>query len=219
MGHGYNKNKRLRHQTVDSALCPHCGVLDKQAHIMTECPHPLLLPIRSKAKEQQHRIATALKAKHKSPIIKYFIEQFTHASWTDPSTQTRCIWTGMWTLATLRALLHPDIQTTSPMTAPERYQYRSIVRDLTAPLIDAYKQMILLQLPSRQNIARNTTNPIPLTTKRHMRLLFHHNNTSNVLPCMHTYPNTDSPSTFTYSDAAFSLTDVDVGILHVPVTF
>ena len=215
----YNRAKRKKHRTPDGTLCLHCGKPDTQAHIMNECQHPLLLPLRATAKAQQHSIAATLKATYQSRTISYFIEQFTYASWTTPSQQTRRIWMGMWTLDTLSSLLHPDIRLTTPMNTPERYKYRTIVRELTAPLISAYKHMIQLQLPHHTTPIQDPHLAAPLKTTRHMRLLFHNTNTNSVIPCLHNYPPHHAPTTFTYSDAAFNLTDAAIGILNEPVVF
>ena len=52
-----------------------------------------------------------------------------------------------------------------------------------------------------------------------MRMLFHNMHPNTIVPSLHEYPEHDAPTTFTYSDAAFRLTDVAIGILHEPITF
>jgi len=186
---------------------------------MLTCPHPLLLPIRHTGKARQHQLATTLKIKFSTPHLHYFIEQCTFASWTCPSQHTRRIWMGMWKPATLQALLPPGITLSTPMNSSERYQYRLIVRILTAPLIDAYTQMIRLQLPTYRSTPRHEHLGVSLKTTRHMRLLFHNTHYNDTIPSLPSH-NIQSPlDTFAYSDAAFSLSDKAVGILHEPIIF
>jgi hypothetical protein len=219
MGHERNRSKHSTHQSPSTALCQHCGQLDDQSHIMLTCPHPLLLPIRHTAKDRQFPLATSLKKKLHQPHLHYFIEQLTVASWTTPSVHTRRIWLGMWSPTTLQSLLPPDITLSTPMTTPERYQYRLIVSTLTTPLIDAYTLMIRLQLPTYRTSHRTDPLAVSLKTTRHMRLLFHNTQYNNTLPSIPAHNMQQSLDTYAYSDAAFSLTDKDIGILHKPVIF
>jgi hypothetical protein len=219
MGHGRNRSKRHLSPTSEPVCCPHCNGVDDQQHIMLDCPHLDLIPLRKTAMEQQHRNALALKLQFKAPTIHYFIEQFVHASWTTPSLHTRRIWLGLWNPSTLQSLLHPTIQLTSPMTMMERLTYRHIVKTLTIPLLSAYRHMIQVQVQHHSLAPTPAFAQTTLKTTRHMRLLFHHNTPTTVLPCLPAPCMTASTSTFTYSDAAFGLTDADIGILHDPIIY
>ena len=126
------------------APCSYCGKHDDQEHIMLTCTHPALTPIRTQAKRTQSSIASQLKEKHRAPIERYFISQLTYASWIQPSTHTKRIWLGLWNADTLGLFFPPALDLTSPMPTSDRYKYRSIARQLTAPLIHAYNQMIRL---------------------------------------------------------------------------
>ena len=105
------------------------------------------------------------------------------------------------------------------MTMGERYTYRSIVRDLTTPLVDAYRSMIQLQLRITQDRIPPTCNTLPAKTTRQVRLLFHQGTQATVMPGLPLPHRTQPTSAFTYSDAAFGLTDADIGILHDPITY
>ena len=100
----------------------------------------------------------------------------------------------------------------------DRYTYRNIVRELTTPLITAYRQMIQLQLQSQYigDPPRYTVQP---KTIRHTRLLFHNATPDTVIPCLLPQHIHDTTSTFTYSDAAFGLPDAAIGILHDPISY
>ncbi len=99
-----------------------------------------------------------------------------------------------------------------PMATSDRYTYRQIARLLTAPLIEAYRQMTRLQLSSL-DLRRTGTKPsVPIRTRRHMQALFYHGNNSTVIPHLLPHITNASPNTFTYSTAAFSLSDAEIGI-------
>ena len=214
MGHGRNRAKR---STATAPLvgpvnanCPFCNEVDDQQHIMLDCTRPELIPIRKTAMEHQHQVATALKLRYPVPTIRYFIEQLVYASWSRPSLHTRRIWLGMWNSSTLQTLLHPSINLTSPLTLTERYTYRNIVRDLTTPLVAAYRSMIQLQLCDPPPNVPPNCGPLSIKTTRQVRLLFHHSTYETVMPCLplpHRHHNT---SLYTYFGTAFSLTDADV---------
>ena len=83
------------------------------------------------------------------------------------------------------------------MCSSERYLYRSIVRDLTKPLIDAYRQMIQLQLPTAETDLLPAALPVTKRHRRHTRLLFHSANLNTVMPCTHNFDmHTLPPTTF-----------------------
>ena len=214
MGHGYNQTKRSNKPASDLAPCPHCGKHDDQAHIMLECTQPSLYPIRHTARLQQNAIATALRKVHKGKLIRYFIDQFVNASWTCPSQHTRRIWLGTWTATTLQALLPTNLPLTEQMTIQERHTYRAIIRQLTDPLITAYRAMTQLQLPSHQPENTTLAPQLPPKTRRHMQLLFPTECNATVLPHMRNNTHSSTSNTFIYSNAAFSLPDAAIGILH-----
>ena len=128
------------------APCHHCGKLDDQAHIMLECDHPLLKPIRAQAKRQQQEVALTLRTTYPNSLDKFFIEQLVHASWVCNSPNTARIWTGMWTSAILTEFFPRMHKMELAMTTPDRYKYRIITKRLLAPLIVAYKQMIRINI-------------------------------------------------------------------------
>jgi hypothetical protein len=84
--------------------------------------------------------------KYPSACFKHFIQQVCHASWTD-ATHLERIWLGIWCPDTLKGLLLQS--TTSELTMSERYIYIKIASKLTAPLIDAYHQMLDINVKSQ----------------------------------------------------------------------
>ena len=214
MGHGYNQTKRLNKPTPALVPCTHCGKHDDQAHIMLECTHPALSAIRQTARLQQSSVATTLRTKHQSNLMRHLIDQFEHASWVCPSQHTRRIWLGTWTPETLQALLPVTCSIIEPMNTKDRHTYRGIVCQLTAPLIDAYTAMTQLQLSSQQLESTIMAPKLLLKTRRHMQLLFHTTCNDTVLPHLRNSPLNPACNTFTYSNAAFSLPDAAIGILH-----
>ena len=102
----------------------------------------------------------------------------------------------------------------SAMRKADRYKYRRITRLLTAPLIAAYKQMIRTSTTSAvPTPAFSSRPPISNKTKHRTSLLIHQgyqSDMTNTLAHLYMLPNT-SQTAYSYSDAAFSLTDEDVG--------
>jgi hypothetical protein len=92
------------------------------------------------ARISQELIAEKLMQKYPSACFKHFIQQKFHASWTD-ATRLEKIWQGIWCPDTLKGLL-------SELTMSERYIYIKIASKLTAPLIDAYNQMLDINVKS-----------------------------------------------------------------------
>jgi hypothetical protein len=150
---------------------------------------------------------------------RHFIEQLTLASWLSSPPTTARIWTGMWTTDTLRALLPPDFKMEAPMSISDRHKFRRITRLLTQPLITAYKQMIRVgthsPLPTTAPLLRP---PIFNTIHHRTSLLIHQSSqtvTTSILESLYTSRNT-SQTIYSYSDAAFQLTDEDIGTrLHI----
>ena len=70
------------------------------------------------------------------------------ASWTD-ATHLEIIWLGLWCPDTLKGLLLQS--TISALTMTERYDYIEIASKLTAPLINAYHQMVDTNIKSQGN--------------------------------------------------------------------
>ena len=222
MGHGYNHFKRGRHKTKQSPVpqdtiipCKHCGQHDDQAHIMLLCTNPLLTPIRITARVQQARIAAELQRESTSPIERHFIDQLTLASWLSASPTTARIWTGMWTQDTLTALfpVHHDMH--SPMCKADRYKYRKVAKMLSQPLIAAYKKMVCIGTPAPMTTASQHRYRISNKTKHHTSLLFQQQaqaTTHNDLTHLHMSTN-NSCTAYSYSDAAFRLTDVETGTI------
>ena len=212
MGHSHNQMKRSKTPLLELATCSYCGKHDNQEHIMLECSHPLLQPIRDNARQAQYKIAHDLRLKYSSRLTRYFIEQLTHASWTMTPTQTRRIWLGMWSQDTLQSLLPTEQTLANSMSTSDRYTYHTIVRLLTAPLIEAYRQMIKLQLPTQDTRLSGHMPSVAITTRRHTKALFYHDTNSTIIPHMATHTMHTPPNTFTYTNAAFSLADAEIGI-------
>ena len=194
-----------------TALCKHCQQAEDQSHVMLDCPHPLLHPIRITARRDQHRIANRLKIKHQTRLDHHFIDHLIYAAWTQPSLSTKRIWLGIWSVELLTSLLPPEHNMLAPLSLQDRYRYIDIAQKLTMPLLQAYNQMISLPSPSPIRIIT------PLTMKprhrHHLTTLFPqytHNHDTPSLTCLSAFTTTNA---FTYSDSAFSLTDADIGML------
>jgi hypothetical protein len=152
LGHGRNRAKQFKPSSAEhaaTAKCHLCGQQDSQRHCMLECPHHLFDTIRRSARIAQELIAVKLMQKHPSPCCKHFIQQMCLASWTD-ATHLERIWLGLWCPDTLKGLLLQS--TTSALTMTERYDYIEIASKLTAPLINAYHQMVDINIQSQGNI-------------------------------------------------------------------
>ena len=142
LGHGRNRAKQCAltpEQQAQAACCSHCQQPDSQAHCMLDCTFPLYAPIRQRAKTRQASIARALLDQD----IQFFIQQFCHASWTRSRHISR-IWLGTWSTHTLRQLLGQPID--EPMTMEQRYQYIKIARKLTEVLLEAYHEMLNMNI-------------------------------------------------------------------------
>ena len=142
VGHGRNRAKDATlsdEQRAATAKCVHCGQLDSQRHCMLECTHPPFTDIRQAAKTSQALVASKLIKKYPAPCFKHFIQSLCHASWTD-ATHLERIWLGIWCPDTLQGLLMQPMNTS--LTMSERYRYIKLAAQLTAPLIDAYHQLV-----------------------------------------------------------------------------
>jgi hypothetical protein len=149
VGHGRNRAKTSAlssEKRAATAKCGLCGQLDSQRHCMLECTHHQFTAIRRAARISQALIAERLMQKYPSACFKHFIQQVCHASWTD-ATHLERIWLGIWCPDTLKGLLLQS--TTSELTMSERYIYIKIASKLTAPLIDAYHQMLDINVKSQ----------------------------------------------------------------------
>ncbi len=89
-------------------------------------------------------------------------------------SQTRRLWLGTWTRYTQQALLHLDITLLTFMTLPERYQYRHIVRALTASLIDP--------------TTRDTSLTVSKEVTCHMHMLCHNMHSNTIIASLHAHP-------------------------------
>ena len=54
------------------------------------------------------------------------------------------------------------------MTTPERYKYRSLIKALTAPLLEAYRTMLLVQ-PTRR-LPNNLPTALKVTSRLRKRI-------------------------------------------------
>jgi hypothetical protein len=221
MGHGQNvqkRHKRMNAQTLPTipllSPCNSCGQHDNQAHIMLTCTNPLLTPIRIAARVHQATLATKLLRESTTPTERHFIEKFTMDSWLSSSPTTERLWTGMWTQDILRDLLPPDHDMLSPMGRADRIKYRRIASLLTQPLLTAYKQMICTRIHSPSHSPLGLTRPsIPSLTHHRTSLLIHQSSQPTKpysLDSLYMSPNA-SQTAYAYSDAAFYLTDADIG--------
>ena len=219
LGHGYNQTKRRATvaspalpYTPPPILCTHCGQQDVQSHVMLECNNPLLTPIRNAARTAQTTVARNLKQKYRTPLTQYFIEQLMYTCWAQPSTRTRRLWLGMWDTDTLQSLFPPAHDLHSPMALADRHKYRKIsIQKLLAPILHAYNTMIRIpnSKHSPTHVHKYTKNN---RAKHHLASLFpQHTNTLKAPSLTNIISHTEH-NTFTYSDSAFSLTDVEVGI-------
>ena len=168
LGHGRNRAKLCNlhpDQRAAVARCPHCSMLDNQSHCILECTFAPLHAIRRAADVAQAVIALKLSAIHApDPDLVHFIQQISHASWTSSPHISR-IWLGTWSMHTLSQLLGTPAD--SPLTTQQRGAYISVAKQLTAPLISAYRNMLNL------NIRTHTVIPDADDTCEHLPLLDH----------------------------------------------
>ena len=228
VGHGRNQLKYNRTQSRDSphivpdpnACCKHCNQVDNQAHVMLECTHPSLTPVRLKARRDQQRTADYLKTKHTSRLDHHFINHFVYASWVQPSLTTKRIWLGLWTNDTLTEVFPPAFNLLSPLSLNDRYRYIHLVTKLTAPLTYAYHQMISMSTTRNPPVQLHMSTPDPYTSHQigalfpqSERTTTPFSNDNSISPTLTCMANFTCSATFTYSDSAFSLTDAEVGIV------
>jgi hypothetical protein len=156
LGHGRNRSKQCKlhpAQADQIQKCPHCNQLDDQQHCMLQCSFAPLTLIRSTARKQQAAVANdLLKTYRHSADLIHFIHQMCHASWIQSPNLHR-IWLGTWSSHTLQQRLGRSLD--APMTMKQRHNYIDIAKDLIAPLIHAYHQMLHL------NITHKCTHPSP----------------------------------------------------------
>jgi hypothetical protein len=184
---------------------------------MLSCSYPPLHPIRVHARKEQQTVADRLKTKLTAPRDHYFIDHFLYASWVQPSAHTKRIWLGLWTNDMLALVFPPAFNLLSPLSLDDRYRYTHIVAKLTAPLTNAYHQMISINHKRHQPTPRNTMSYLPPHTAHRLEALFPQQMTSTVIPrrdacptltCISAFAHTHP---FTLSDSAFSLTDTEIG--------
>jgi hypothetical protein len=219
VGHGRNQAKlliappRSPPNLPVCPLCSHCGLIDDQAHTLLQCTLPALTPIRLQAKRLQSFAASLLRKKHNSAFDRHIIDQILVASWATNSTHTRRIWLGMWSPLLLQDILSPSFPCELPMSTPDRYKYRKIIRKLTFPLIFAYRQMLKLYRP----LSSHPTIPPALPGRLRHR-------TSLLLPQQPSIDGTASlshqqsylhPHAFTLSDAANSIIEPSIGLYRI----
>ena len=148
--HGRNQAKigaSTEHPAVPHG-CIHCRLPDSQTHCMLECTHPPFLHIRAAARLAQANLAgDILSDTHCRPLSRLFAEQFCTASWQIDQPHLDRIWLGRWTTTTLWELFHmaPD----APISPSLRHCLIKIATQLTAPLLDAYRQMVTLTVTTK----------------------------------------------------------------------
>ena len=217
IGHGRNRAKstKLSHEnTIKTGKCRLCGETDSQQHCMIDCTHPPFDLVRKEAKIEQAAIGRDLLETSKSSNRTHFIQQFLHASWTS-SPQTVRIWLGLWTTDTLQLMLKQKLN--APISMQARTAYIKVIRKLTAPLLKAYRAMLdinnkctapehpastLLHPPS-------TTLPLSSTHRTLLENIHEQLPSANAECILNTLDSITSLSTFTISDAAFSLLNAD----------
>lgn len=146
LGHGGNRAK-LRsltpEQAAHTAKCTYCKAPDSQEHCMIACPHPAFAPIRKKACDKQHMIATALRTEFAScPKLKALIDNICHYSWHADSMHIKRLWLGMWTIELLGALSAP-YHTDESASMADIASASKIATALTTPLLSAHRQITL----------------------------------------------------------------------------
>ena len=219
VGHGRNQMKyigRTPHlgtepTTVTHFPCAYCGKPDDQAHIMLECTHPPLLPIRIAARRAQSQIADKLKLTHTSALDTHLIEHLLYASWIQPSDHTKRLWLGLWAPDILSLVFPPALKLDSPMIISDKYRYTTIIRKLTRPLISAYEKMSTFP---KHEPAQHPSNykRIGSRSKHRIECLIPQVQLPNIIPSLTCHSTHTHTNTFTYSDSAFNLTDAEVGI-------
>ena len=177
---------------------------------MLACTNPQLTPIRQQAKRAKSEIASELKKEYRHHLDHYFIDQLVHASWHHSPTQTRRIWLGTWNADTLKSLFPTNHNLNSYMPPAGRYKYRKIASQLIAPLLYAYNAMI--RLPRHNHILTPLLTCVSqISSRHHIASLFPQHLTRTDKPSLTTIHTLTQQHQFTYSDSAFSLTDVEVG--------
>ena len=225
IGHGRNRAKHSPRPTstlhptpILSLPCPHCGLPDDQVHLMLICSLPSLLPIRQRAKRLQSFAGSQLRIKFKSAFDHYLIDQILIASWRTDSVNTRRLWLGMWSAQLLTELLPSRSTITQPMLTPDRYKYRKIIRQLTFPLTYAYRQLLKLHRPYPSMPPTTTALPtLPGRLRHRTGLLLHQDQQATPPFTLHLQQAYINPTAFTFSDAANSISETNLG-LHKNIT-
>ena len=115
---------------------------------------------------------------------------------------------------TLANILSPTTNITSPMSTSDRYKFRKIANKLTFPLIYAYRQMIKIAR-GRAHPGTTTTQPIAARSRHRIGLLMTQTLQPGLQPALSHQRGYLNPSEYTFSDAAFRLTDANLGIVHL----
>ena len=219
LGHGRNLAK-MSNTTVEErtriSQCKCCGQPDSRHHSILECTNPQFAEIRATAKIQQHKVAAALIKANKNIDTQRFIQSICTASWTQTQHLER-IWFGTWTTDTLQSLLHQPL--TAPITSTQRYNYITITRKLTSPLINAYS-LIANIIITRRDAAHNTTHhadighpQIGMTIRERLEHQATHpqDPTTHDPSLLNRNEHVTTTNPFTLSDSAFRLTEAEDG--------
>jgi hypothetical protein len=144
VGYGRNRAKNsalFSEKCTTTAKCGLRGQVDSQRRCMLECTHHQFTAIRRTATILHALIAERLMQKYHLSCFKHFIQQICHASLTDATHMER-IWLGIWCPDTLKGLLLQSI-------ISEQYIYIEITSKLTSFLMDAYYQMLDINVKSQ----------------------------------------------------------------------
>ena len=148
IGHGRNRAKMCTNPSDkrQQRLCRHCRQPDSQKHCMLACPNPAFTRIRSEARIAQAKIATEL-MDNIGPHQKHFIRQICAGSWIKEGPHLERLWLGTWRPEMLASLILPPLE--SHLAGTTRHKYISLARQLSAPLLTAYRQIIDINVTQR----------------------------------------------------------------------
>jgi hypothetical protein len=181
--------------------------------------HNIYKIIRRQAKVKQSLTSRDLLSKHADPLQKHFIQMFTHASWTS-SPQTTRLWQALGNCKHCKASC-----SRIPITNHSRYTYIKLAKTLTAPLLNAYHQMIHINTRHNPRYGRRDIEPLPIfeqhihtdhnlntSPRAVLETTFEHSAIEAIIPTVpsHSLYTPIHNNTFAISDAAFSLEGADV---------
>ena len=161
LGHGRNqaKTKTDPIERAAAALCLHCGGTDSQRHSILECPHTPFIEIRERAQMKQAQIAQSLLAQTTNNNMTYYIQHLCYSSWI-PSDNTDRLWLGTWTLNMLDEYTRQALN--RPLSAANRYTYLAMTKKLLAPLQEAYRAILDINIKRKDNnVLKNDYTPHP----------------------------------------------------------